>query len=88
MLLWLLRQEAHLGSMYRNIAKENNSTTIKYVETSGGNAILPGVLSDINGQKIEAGKSYTVYILSESNDNNRESSLASSTFTINAKNRQ
>lgn len=69
----------------KNIAKENNSTTIKSVETSGGNATLPGVLSDINGQKIEAGKSYTVYILSESNDNNRESSLASYTFTINAK---
>lgn len=69
----------------KNIAKENNSNTIKSVETSGGTATLPSVLSDINGQKIEAGKSYTVYILSESNDNNRESSLASSTFTINAK---
>lgn len=69
----------------KNIAKENNSNTIKSVETSGGTATLPSVLFDINGQSIVPGKSYTAYILSESSDAKRESSMSSSTFTINAK---
>ncbi|MEK4664595.1 copper amine oxidase N-terminal domain-containing protein [Priestia sp. FSL H7-0729] len=69
----------------KNIAKENNSNTIKSVETSGGIATLPSVLFDINGQSIVPGKSYTAYILSESSDAKRESNMSSSTFTINAK---
>jgi hypothetical protein len=70
-------------SMAKNIALVNNSRS---VEINGSPVLLSNALLDINGQNIEAGKSYTAYILSESSDNKRESSLASwSAFTINAK---
>lgn len=67
----------------KSIAKGNNNRS---VEIKGSPALLTNALLDINGQTIVAGKPYTAYILSESSDSKRESSLASSpTFTINAK---
>jgi hypothetical protein len=70
-------------SMAKNIALANNSRS---VGINGSPVLLSNALLDINGQNIEAGKSYTAYILSESSDNKRASSLASwSAFTINAK---
>ncbi|MEC0125626.1 copper amine oxidase N-terminal domain-containing protein [Paenibacillus pabuli] len=70
-------------SMAKNIASAKNSRS---VGINGSPALLSNALFDINGQKIEAGKSYTAYILSESSDNKRDSSLASSSeFTINGK---
>ncbi|WP_336781479.1 copper amine oxidase N-terminal domain-containing protein [Paenibacillus illinoisensis] len=67
----------------KSIAKGNNNRS---VEIKGSPALLTNALLDINGQTIVAGKAYTAYILSESSDSKRESSLASSpTFTINAK---
>ncbi|KQY93624.1 hypothetical protein ASD24_20875 [Paenibacillus sp. Root52] len=68
----------------KSIAQNNTSSVIRAVETSGGTAILPSELLDIRGQKIGPGN-YTAYILSESSDSKRESNLAYSSFTINAK---
>jgi hypothetical protein len=72
-------------NLAKAIAKENNPNVIRSVETTGGYAILPNALNDINGQPIVSGKSYTAYILSESSDSKRESSMTWSTFRINAK---
>jgi hypothetical protein len=69
-------------SMAKNIALANNSRS---VGINGSPVLLSNALLDINGQNIEAGKSYTAYILSESSDSKRESNIASATFKINAK---
>ncbi|QLG36959.1 copper amine oxidase N-terminal domain-containing protein [Paenibacillus sp. E222] len=72
-------------NLAKAIAKENNPNVIRSLETTGGYAILPNALNDINGQPIVSGKLYTAYILSESSDSKRESNIDSATFIINAK---
>ncbi|WP_408893967.1 stalk domain-containing protein [Paenibacillus taichungensis] len=69
-------------SMAKNIALANDSRS---VELNGSPVLLSNALLDINGKNIEAGKSYTAYILSESSDSKRDSSMTSSIFRINAK---
>jgi hypothetical protein len=69
-------------SMAKNIALANDSRS---VELNGSPVLLSNALLDINGQNIVSGKSYTAYILSESSDSKRDSSIAKATFIINAK---